>query len=88
MIGSEGEGAAPAEPRRSSEAGKQAQLANLAAFEDCWEGASAEALVGLQQVALSGGNVFEELMETVKRASLGQVSQALFAVGGRYRRSM
>ena len=35
-----------------------------------------------------GGNVFEELLETVKVASLGQISEALFDVGGRYRRSM
>ena len=42
----------------------------------------------LQQVVLSGGNLFEELLETVKVASLGQISEALFAVGGRYRRSM
>jgi methylmalonyl-CoA mutase len=39
-------------------------------------------------VARDGGNVFAELMETVKVASLGQITQALFAVGGRYRRSM
>src|SRR5690606_38596676 len=46
------------------------------------------ALARLQQVASSGGNVFAELMETVKVASLGQISDALFAVGGRYRRAM
>jgi len=39
-------------------------------------------------VARAGGNVFDELMRTVRVASLGQISQALFAVGGRYRRSM
>ena len=37
---------------------------------------------------VAGGNVFEELMETVKVASLGQISEALFDVGGRYRRAM
>ena len=42
----------------------------------------------LQAVAREGGNVFAELMETVKGASLEQISEALFAVGGRYRRSM
>jgi methylmalonyl-CoA mutase len=46
------------------------------------------ALERLQHVARSGGNVFEELMETVKVASLGQVSTALFEVGGQYRRNM
>jgi len=47
-----------------------------------------EALAKLQQVAREGGNVFEELMETTKIASLGQITDALFAVGGRYRRNM
>ena len=42
----------------------------------------------LQEVARQGGNVFEELMETVKVASLGQITDALFNVGGQYRRNM
>ena len=46
------------------------------------------ALARLQSVARSGGNVFDELMETVKVASLGQISNALFDVGGQYRRNM
>jgi methylmalonyl-CoA mutase len=44
------------------------------------------ALAQLQEVARTGGNVFEELMETVKVASLGQITDALFRVGGQYRR--
>ena len=47
-----------------------------------------EALASLQKVAREGGNVFEELMETTKVASLGQITDALFAVGGQYRRNM
>jgi methylmalonyl-CoA mutase len=47
-----------------------------------------EALANLQKVAREGGNVFEELMETTKVASLGQITDALFAVGGQYRRNM
>jgi len=39
-------------------------------------------------VALENGNIFDELMETVKYASLGQITEALFEVGGRYRRNM
>jgi methylmalonyl-CoA mutase len=39
-------------------------------------------------VAAGGGNVFAELMETVKVASLGSISRALYDVGGQYRRSM
>jgi methylmalonyl-CoA mutase len=46
------------------------------------------ALRRLQEVAASGGNVFEELMESVKVASLGQISHALYQVGGQYRRNM
>ena len=46
------------------------------------------ALAQLQEVARQGGNVFEELMETVKVASLGQITDALFNVGGQYRRNM
>ncbi len=47
-----------------------------------------EALKRLQAVAVHGGNVFEELMETVKWCSLGQITGALFEVGGQYRRNM
>jgi isobutyryl-CoA mutase len=42
----------------------------------------------LQQVSLTGENVFESLMEAAKVCSLGQMSQALYAVGGQYRRNM
>jgi methylmalonyl-CoA mutase N-terminal domain/subunit len=42
----------------------------------------------LQQVAVANGNLFEELMETVKYCSLGQITNALFEVGGQYRRNM
>ena len=49
---------------------------------------TAAALKQLQEVARLGGNVFEELMETVKVASLGQITDALFNVGGQYRRNM
>ena len=50
--------------------------------------ATQAALAQLQEVARQGGNVFEELMETVKVASLGQITDALFNVGGQYRRNM
>jgi methylmalonyl-CoA mutase len=39
-------------------------------------------------VAVSGGNIFAELMETTRVASLGQISRALYEVGGKYRRNM
>ena len=50
--------------------------------------ATQAAIAQLQEVARQGGNVFEELMETVKVASLGQITDALFNVGGQYRRNM
>jgi methylmalonyl-CoA mutase len=73
---------------RSSEGEKGQQVDNLRAFQARHAAARPAALKRLQEVARSGGNVFAELMETVKVASLGEISDALFAVGGRYRRSM
>lgn len=73
---------------RSDEAEKRAQLDDLRAFQARHAERAPGALARLQRVALSGGNVFEELLETVKVASLGQITEALFEVGGRYRRSM
>ncbi|HRR07582.1 MAG TPA: methylmalonyl-CoA mutase family protein [Rhodothermales bacterium] len=73
---------------RSTDAEKQQQLQNLHHFHDRNQVSADQALAELKQVALSGGNIFAELMETVKVCSLGQVSEALFEVGGRYRRNM
>jgi len=42
----------------------------------------------LKEAAVSGGNIFAELMETVQVASLGQITRALYEVGGQYRRNM
>lgn len=67
---------------------KDAQIANLRAFQEAHKEAAKEALQKLKQVALSGGNIFEELMSTVQVASLGQISSALYEVGGQYRRNM
>ena len=79
---------APRALARSTEEEKRAQVANLHAFQARHAARSAEALRRLQDVARGGGNVFAELMQTVKTASLGQICDALFEVGGRYRRSM
>jgi methylmalonyl-CoA mutase len=73
---------------RSSAEEKDRQLANLRAFQARNAERAREALPRLQSVARSGGNTFAELMETVKVASLQQISEALFEAGGRYRRSM
>jgi methylmalonyl-CoA mutase len=73
---------------RGTEEEKRAQLSNLHAFQARHGDRTPAALERLQEVARRGGNVFEELMETVKVASLGQIVDALFAVGGKYRRAM
>jgi methylmalonyl-CoA mutase len=73
---------------RSSDEEKNAQLANLRAFQARHAERAPAALLRLQDVARAGGNIFGELMETVKVASLQQITEALFEAGGRYRRSM
>ena len=73
---------------RSSEEEKQGQLARLRDFQARHSADRPAALVALQQAVLAGQNVFEELMETVRHASLGEISTALFDVGGSYRRSV
>ena len=78
----------PAALMRASESEKRQQLDALRAFHAREQAAAGPALARLQQVARSGENLFGELMETVKSASLGQISEALFEVGGRYRRSL
>jgi methylmalonyl-CoA mutase len=73
---------------RSSEAEKQSQLARLADFHARHANAAPAALAALQQAAIANANVFEQLMEAVKVCSLGQITNALFEVGGQYRRNM
>jgi len=67
---------------------KMAQLNNLRAFQERNRLQAEAALKRLKDVALSGANIFEELMQTVKVASLGQITAALYEIGGRYRRNM
>ncbi|CAM4123757.1 methylmalonyl-CoA mutase family protein [Paenibacillus alkaliterrae] len=73
---------------RSTEEEKQTQIANLQAFQLQNQNECPAALERLKQAALANGNIFEELMETVKWASLGQITNVLFEVGGQYRRNM
>jgi methylmalonyl-CoA mutase len=73
---------------RSTEEEKQDQVAAVRAFQARNAERAPDALGRLKQVACAGGNVFAELMESVKTCSLGQISQALYEVGGRYRRNM
>jgi len=67
---------------------KKAQLDNLEIFKKKNADKAKAALKKLQETALDGGNIFEELIDTVKVASLGQITHALYEVGGKYRRNM
>lgn len=73
---------------RSTEEEKRQQIENLESFWKRNEKDSEDAIERLKEVARNNGNLFEELMETVKVASLGQISNALYEVGGQYRRNM
>jgi methylmalonyl-CoA mutase len=78
----------PGEVIRSTQDEREQQIENLRAFWRRNEHQSAEMLDRLKQVAIDNGNLFEELMETVKYCSLGQITHALYEVGGQYRRNM
>ncbi len=73
---------------RATEEEKASQLRRLREFQERNKGKCDMALERLYRVALTGGNIFEELMETVRCCSLGQVSDTLFKAGGQYRRNM
>ncbi|HTG80429.1 MAG TPA: fused isobutyryl-CoA mutase/GTPase IcmF [Geobacteraceae bacterium] len=78
----------PGELARATQEEKEQQIANLRAFQERHKNTAPAALRRLQEVAVAGGNIFAELMETVKVASLGQITRALYEVGGKYRRNM
>lgn len=78
----------PGEVIRSTMEERDQQINNLKAFKQRNESKSAEMLKRLQTAAVKNENVFAELMETVKYCSLGQITHALYEVGGQYRRNM
>ena len=78
----------PAEVIRSTTEEKELQITMLDAFKERHIEKSAAMLLKLQEVAIANGNLFEELMETVKHCSLGEITNALYSVGGQYRRNM
>jgi len=78
----------PTEVIRSTTEEKEGQIKTLEAFKARHSKESEAMLKRLQQVAIANGNLFEELMETVKYCSLGQITNALYSVGGQYRRNM
>jgi methylmalonyl-CoA mutase len=79
---------APVELARATEAEKRSQLDRLADFHARHAADAPQAISRLQEAALSGGNVFEALMDAVRYCSLGQISDAFFEVGGQYRRNV
>lgn len=78
----------PSEVIRSTSEEKEGQIKTLEAFHQRHAQQSAAMLKRLKQVAINNGNLFEELMETVKYCSLGEITNALYTVGGQYRRNM
>jgi methylmalonyl-CoA mutase len=78
----------PNEVIRSTKEEKEAQIQNVQLFWKRNAEKSTEMLNRLKGVAVANGNLFEELMETVKYCSLGRITHALYEVGGQYRRSM
>ena len=73
---------------RSTDDEKQSQLQRLADFQRRHAAEAPAMLAALQQTVIEDGNVFAQLMEAVKVCSLGQITDALFVVGGQYRRNM
>jgi methylmalonyl-CoA mutase len=78
----------PSEVIRATEEEKQFQIHALQAFRQRNAGKADALLAQLQQTAVAGENIFEALMEVCKYCSLGQISHALYEVGGQYRRNM
>jgi methylmalonyl-CoA mutase len=73
---------------RSTEDEKQSQLQRLQAFHERHAAQAPAMLQRLQQAVMANDNVFAVLMDAVRVCSLGQITNALFEVGGQYRRSM
>jgi methylmalonyl-CoA mutase len=83
------DGPAPAlDLARGTEEEKRSQLRRLAEFHERHRADAPEALERLRRTATEGGNLFEALMDAVRCCSLGEITQTLFDVGGRYRRNI
>lgn len=78
----------PREVIRATEDEKQQQINTVKNLHRTYSKEAAEALAQLRQKALDNENIFEQLMEATKVCSLGQITEALFTVGGEYRRNM
>jgi methylmalonyl-CoA mutase len=78
----------PKEVIRATETEKQYQIDMLSQLHKAGESKSFAALRNIQHAAIQNRNMFTELMEAVKNCSLGQLTKAMFEVGGQYRRNM
>ncbi|MCF6342622.1 MAG: methylmalonyl-CoA mutase family protein, partial [Bacteroidales bacterium] len=78
----------PGEVIRATETEKEYQIQMLDALHNTWKDEAKEHLKSLQKAAIANENVFEALMDAAKFASIGQITEALFHVGGQYRRNM
>ncbi len=89
FLAADGSAAPPAvELRRSDDAEKQEQLRRLRDFQSRHAGERPAALERVRQAALGGTNTFDALMDAVRHCTLGEITQTLFEVGGRYRRNV
>ncbi|GAB5465907.1 MAG: methylmalonyl-CoA mutase family protein [Candidatus Kapaibacteriales bacterium] len=78
----------PEEVIRSTTEEKEFAIASLRDFHTMNKYNANDTLASLKETAIEGGNIFDSLMESVKYCSLGQISEALYRVGGQYRRNM
>jgi len=78
----------PGEVIRATPEEKENQLNTLANLHKTYRKEAGKLLKKLQETALENNNIFENLMETTKYCSIGQITSALFEVGGQYRRNM
>ena len=78
----------PVQLTRSIYDEKNSQIKNLKSFQEKHKKEAGIALNALKNVAICGGNIFEELMKTARVASLGQITKVLYEAGGQYRRNM
>ena len=78
----------PKEVIRATENEKKIQIKTLEDLKTCYKSESQNQLKQVQQTALNNENLFESLLEACKVCSLGQITSALFQVGGQYRRNM
>jgi len=81
-------GSAPIELARSTDGEKQSQLVRVEAFQKTNASEALQQIARLRRTVIEGGNTFEVLMDAVRVCSLGQITHALYDVGGRYRRNM